>query len=531
MKKWGLVVLSGLLIGLSFPAIFFGVRLPPLGFLSWVGLVPLFILIRNASPKEAFRYGYVTALIYFLLSTYWLFYALNNYGHVAPLPSAATVLLLSLYLSLHPAFALFFARLFAIGFHKLFHSASQPPLTKWDGEQMVWLPIFWTIFEWGRNYLPVGGYPWSNLAMTQTDFLPLIQIADITGAYGIMFLVVWFNAFLAEIFLHWRGEKVANLQSKIIVTAVLLLTTLSYGFYRLHTEQQKIARATHLNVGLIQPNIPQEEKWDDTKIAKQRAIFKEAAASLQNSVDLIIWPEASWIEPVPLDATRMPPEELGITVHRGPVPFTLLGLDFYTIKNGNERYFNSAALVNSYGNILGKYNKVHLVPFGEYVPFGKFLSFIGPVATIGNFEAGTSLIPLSLETWQIAPLICFEDVFPEISRAMVKNGANLLINISNDAWYGLSGAAHEHATLSQLRAVETRRSVVRGTNTGLTTIIDSTGKQVVSSPIFERSDLVHQVALLTGLTLYTRLGDWFVLACFIYVVWHLVYRKYVLKRT
>ncbi|MDO8643879.1 MAG: apolipoprotein N-acyltransferase, partial [bacterium] len=244
-----------------------------------------------------------------------------------------------------------------------------------------------------------------------------------------------------------------------------------------------------------------------------------AVQSLQSNVDLIIWPEAAWTGTLWLWEKGIAPEEIGLSSTRVGKPFSLVGLTFTGIKEKRQRFFNSAALFDASGNMLDKYHKSHLVPFGEYVPLEKMFSFIKPVAAIGDFEAGEKIEPIKLQNISLAPLICFEDIFPEISRIMTRKGASLLVNMTNDAWYGISSAPYQHLTYSVLRAVENRRSLVRATNTGVTAVIDPTGKVVVASPIFEQGVLVHQVPLMTERTLYTKVGDWFIWACLIFVIW------------
>lgn len=503
MKKYGLAALSGLLVGLSFPTVLFRFHLPNLGFLAWVGLIPLVITLYEANIRQAFKLGFVFAVVCNLITEYWMYTALNTFGHIQPLFSIFTLLLLVVFMALYIGAALAASRFF----------------TQKKGELLVFLPVFWTLAEWARNYTPFGGFPWASLAGTQHGYLVLLQLADVTGAYGIVFLIVWFNVWLSELFLKWQKRETQFFGAKTIITVMIFAVVLAYGLHKLSQEQKQAALAPHLKIGLIQPNISQEEKSDEAQRNIQKTIFGELVQSLERNVDLIVWPESSWTELAWLESTSIPPQDIGLSVARGNRPYTLLGLDFVTAKGGAENYFNSAALLDSAGTILGKYHKVHLVPFGEYVPLKKLFSFLKPVAAIGNFQAGKELSPLSLDNWKIGPLICFEDIFPEISRTLAKKGANLLINITNDAWYGISSAPYHHLALASLRAVETRRAMVRATNTGVTAVIEPTGKIAVASPLFEKGVLVHQVPLLSHQTLYTKLGDWFIWACLLFVLW------------
>ena len=485
-----MVIFSGILIALSFPSVFFGLQLPNLGFLAWFGLVPLVSALQKATPHQAFWKGFFTAAIFFLIGYYWIYAALHDYGDISVLSSGLTTALLAgvmaIYIGLACCLAVWFAKKDA------------------SGGLLLWLPVFWTLAEFARAYTPFGGFPWAHLAISQGNYTLLIQIADLTGYYGVLFLLVWVNV--------WITESLTKISKpKTVATGILLFSVLGYGFYQTGRVDKEAAGVPALKVGLIQPNIPQEEKWVPAHLPKHRKIFAEAVADLQAHVDLMIWPETAWFETLWQEAETVDPKKIGVTLPRAEgKPFTLLGLSFVTVREKRERYYNSAALIDADGRIWGKYHKVRLVPFGEYVPLKKLFSFLKPVAAIGDFEQGERWSPLTLGYWKIAPLICYEDIFPQASRAMARQGANLLINITNDAWYGFSSAAYQHLALAQFRAVETRRAMVRATNTGITAVIDPAGRISVQAPWFEQSLIVHRVPLLSKKTVYTKLGNWFV---------------------
>ncbi|MBI4223786.1 MAG: apolipoprotein N-acyltransferase, partial [Deltaproteobacteria bacterium] len=377
--------MSGILIALSFPNVFFGWKLPNLGFLAWFGLIPLILALQKSTPRRAFWLGFFTATIFFLIGYYWIYVALHDYGEISVVSSLLTTVLLASVMALYIGLACFLAVWFA--------SKDKA------GGLLLWLPIFWTLTEFARTYIPFGGFPWAHLAISQSNYTPLIQIADLTGYYGVVFLLVWFNV--------WAAESLKKFsRPKTMVTAVLLLLVLSYGFYKNYAVRQAVAGAPTLKVGLIQPNISQTEKWVEAFLSKHRKVFETMAAGLQANVDLIIWPETGWFETLWVGAQKINPEKIGVTLQREEgKPFTLLGLSFSTLKEHRERYYNSAALIDADGRIWGKYHKVRLVPFGEYVPFKNALSFLKPVAAIGDFERGDGWTPLTLGYWKIAPLI------------------------------------------------------------------------------------------------------------------------------
>lgn len=502
MKRYFACIFSGLLIGLSFPTVLFGWHLPNLGFLAWFSLIPLFLLLRKVSPNQAFRYSFLTATIYFYISFAWLYNALHDFGYLHPILSFLPVLGLALLMALTLALGIWLA---------------QHLLRDTGGAHFIWYPICFTLFEWIRSHFPFGGFAWSNLALSQSGYLPIIQIADLTGIYGIIFLIVWVNAYLTELILKCRQQPVPFFIPKTVVTVALILFTLGYGFFQIPRQDFHLRQVASLNVGLIQPNIPQDEKVDPTSLARNQIRLQEAVHSLQKIADFIVWPETSWTELLWANTTFVAPEKMGVTLPRENRPYNLFGVNFQENNPPEEIYFNGAALADASGRILGSYHKVHLVPFGEYIPLKKLFFFLDPVVAIGNYHPGSEAKPLSFDRWKVGPLICFEDIFPDISRAHVKQGAHFLANLTNDAWYGNSSAAYQHLALAKFRSVETRRAMVRSTNTGVTAVIYPTGKVVNVSPTFAQSTIVHRIPLLEGQTVYTKLGDWFVGGCFLMV--------------
>lgn len=503
----GLILFSALLISLSFHRVLFGLELPNFGFLAWFGFVPLFLLIYEATPRQAFLYGWITATLIFALSAYWLYTTLHLYGGFNPVASLLLILLLSSLLGLFHGLTLFLAKY----------------LSK-KGEMILILPVVWTALEGIRNYIPFGGWPWFNIAMSQSQYLPLIQIADITGVYGVTFLVIWGNVWLTECFLKWRegrsqpfGIKISLFLPKTVTTLFLFVLVLGYGFYRLHQIGSDVKQWPTLKVGLIQPNIPQDEKWEEQYRTKHEELLYEAVESLQNSVDLIIWPETAWFKTLWIEENRIPPLDMGITKASGDRPYSLLGLSFARTQDKGLVYYNSAALVDAQGTIHGKYHKISLIPFGEYVPLPRLFYFLDPIAAIGAFEPGHSYAPLSLPGSNVGVLICGEDIFPEISRKMVREGAHLLVNMTNDAWYNYSSEPYQHLALAAFRSIETRRTMVRATNTGISAVIGPTGKILQAAPLEVQSLLTYQAPLSKAQTLYLQLGDWFLAACFLYL--------------
>ncbi len=500
-------VLSGILLCFSFPTVLFGWHAPDMGWLAWIALVPLILVVRDEVPARAFLYTFVMGLVAYSGSLYWLYRAMHYYGGMSPALSVLVLVLLVLILSIYLALAPLVARFIQ---------------SRWRGEFIALLPVVWVAVEFCRNYVPMNGFPWSNVAMSQWKSLRVIQIVDVVGIYGLMFVIVWVNAFVAEVVMRLRGEKVRMLVAKAVATAVIVVATLVYG----HVRYGDVARAEPsggvLKVGIVQPNIAQEEKWAKERIVENLHRLRFATRRLRDAaVDLVIWPEASFPFPLATGESSLNPKVLGFDEGElSAFPHVMFGV---ITERPDGEYHNSAMLFDAKGVRRGIYHKAHLVPFGEYVPYEKVFFFARKLAEpIGKFKAGESYEPIVSGQARIGPLICYEDVFPEIARKLTAKGANLLANVTNDAWYGVSSAPYQHAALSVFRAVENRRYVVRATNTGVSAIIAPTGRMEMESGIFEDALMVSPVVLSDELTIYTRLGDWFAWACLAYTAIGLV---------
>ncbi len=502
-----LAVLSGVLVAFSFPTMIAGVAFPALGWLGWVALVPLFFVIRSVGPRRAFLLAFLWGLVCFSVSLFWLYGAIHHFGHLSPGISVAVLVLLIVIQAAIMALAPLLARLIQL---------------RWRGEFIVWIAVSWTALELMRNLGPANGFPWGNIAMSQWRFLPAIQIADLVGIYGVTFLVVWMNAFIADIIARLSGERVTFLPAKIVVTILLIGSTLIYGIVCLHTVPKIVDAAPTIQIGMIQANIPQDEKWAQDRAVANLDAHRMMAHKLERTpIDLIIWPESAIPWTISERELQVDAKVIGLfDEHFGPAPYTLLG---GIIERADGNFHNSALLYDAQGMRMGLYHKAHLVPFGEYVPYKKLLFFASKLTEpIGNFLPGQSFDPIIAGAAKLGILICYEDVFPEIAAEQTRRGANLLVNLTNDAWYGHSSAPFQHLAISAFRAVESRRSLVRATNTGVSAVITPTGAMVVESGIFEPSVIVAAVPLMEGLSVYAQTGDWFAIACAAYVALGLI---------
>ena len=484
-RAYVLAALSGVLLALSFPR-------PGLSLLAWFAFVPLLIAISRKGPLGALKLGFFCGLIAYGGVLYWLNIVMTTYGKLHWTVSFTLFIFLSAYLALYTGVAVFLTRRGEV--------AGISPL--------VSLPFFWVGLEYLRSFV-LTGFPWASLGYTQYRTLPLIQIADITGVYGLSFLIVFANVVIYRIIRGMVRKEGADYPTgSAMILVLLLVMTLGYGFYRLKTPE----RGEPFRVALTQGNISQDVKWDpafqDATIAVYEKLSRQACSG---GSDLVVWPESAapfYFQSDVKNAARI--KSLASELKTCMV----VGSPAFEDDRQITRYLNSAFLLAPDGEVLGRSDKMHLVPFGEYVPLTKFLPFVNKmVAGIGDFSPGAVLTPLDTGKGKIGVLVCFEGIFPELSRAYVRAGSRLLVNITNDAWFGRSSAPYQHLSMIVFRAVENRVPLVRAANTGITSIIDSRGHIRGMTQIFKETYLAGEVRLGNGGAIYTRVGDLFALIC------------------
>jgi len=487
-----LAILSSLLIAAAFPTVFGQVRLPNLGFLAWVALVPLFFAIRNAAPRRAFGLTFLASIVWYFVSLGWLYTALTTYGHLDSLVSIGVLTLmmviLATYISLAPMMAAWVEKRLGIG--------------------RFWtIPLFWVALEFSRNYLPCNGFPWGNITNSQYAYLPIIQVVDVAGVYGLTYVMVVVNCAVTLLCCRavWNSKK-------IVFACALFIATLVYGYTRLHFIDKEQSSWPSIRVAALQGNIPQDDKGVLGEEVLQLIPYRKYTEMLKTSgVNLIIWPESAYPWVLLDNKKDVPPALLGLD---GAESYLLTGVLTEQTGVRERTLYNSMMLLDSGGNIIGRYYKSHLVPFGEHVPYKKLLFFAKKlVAPVGNFAVGKDLTPLYTDDYQIGGLVCYEDIFPEIARTLTRNGANFLAVITNDAWYGRSSAAFQHLAISVFRAVENRRWMIKAANSGLSAMIDAKGQIISKTDIFEEGMIVANMKLGVGNSLYTKYGDWFAWMC------------------
>jgi len=489
-KDLGLSLFSGALLFLSFPKYGYG-------WVVWFALIPLLFALHRKSGRQAFIIGGVTGFTWNLGILYWVADAVIRYGNLPLLAGYSVLLLLVIYMSLYVA-------VFSV------------VLSHFSGKGIPGIltaPFLWTILEYGKSHI-FTGFPWGNLGYALHEHLAIIQFADLAGVYGLSFLIVMVNTVLFDL-LHLKRENRKRMAVEMVFSSLVLTFFLFYGYYRIEQVHEKAGKAGAVDVTVVQGNIEQAVKWNRDYQLRTLEVYEGLTKELTGAgTELVVWPETA----MPFFFQDGDEKQRRIRLlARETGSHILSGSPSYREKDGNVRYGNSAFMVSPEGEITGKYDKVHLVPFGEYVPLKKLFTFMEKlVAGVGDFAPGEDWNPLPLEGGTLGVLICYEGIFPEISRAYKSKGARLLVNITNDGWYGTSSAPYQHLSMALFRAVENRLYLVRAANTGISAFVSPTGEVVMKTGIFERTGLRGSVRFLTMESFYSRYGDIFVYFCFFF---------------
>jgi len=493
-----LAVLSGVLLTAGFPII--GVS-----YTVWGALALLFFAIRDTDVRKSFLLGFLAGLCHYLSLIYWLAFTMRVYGQLSFSLSILALLLLALYLAIYPA-------IFAV----LMTWTARRPVV-----MVIMAPVFWICLEYLRSIL-FSGFPWGIVGYSQADQLDLIQFADILGVYGVSGIILLANAALLMLVLavsgkRWQGRGVSGRAAagSCLFVLIALCAVLIYGNARVNEMDERMAAADTLDVAVVQGNIAQMHKWDRRFMeATVDKYFELSDRASHPSPELIVWPETA--APFYFRYNMELTEKVTNGIDKAETYF-IIGAPSVEFVNRTPVNYNSAYLIGPQGEVHGRYDKVHLVPFGEYVPFKKWLPFINSlVAQVGDFDAGRRGDTMGWADTRVGMLICYEVIFPPLSVEMVKNGADFLINMTNDAWFGRTGAPYQHFSMAVFRAIENRRTLVRSANTGISGYIDPAGRAMEKSPLFETAVLSRRIPLIKDYeSFYTRHGDWLPIACFI----------------
>ncbi|MEX2270209.1 MAG: apolipoprotein N-acyltransferase [Vicinamibacterales bacterium] len=470
-----------MLLALSFPK--FGHPAP-----GWIALAPLIIAIglpgSRASSRAPILLGFVTGTVYFAGTLYWLVGTMRTFGDLPVAAAVGVCALLVLFLAFYVAL---FGWVLGRAFIRL-------------GPWAVWTaPFIWVGCEYLRSWIG-GGFPWVLLGYSQATVPPIAQVASVGGIYLLSFVVAAVSAAGA-----WTA--VTRTPSRWLVSSGVILAVIAIGVWgTLRIRDGRLTReGDALRVGLVQGNIAQEDKWNP---ALARPILDRyldlSRQALGAGAQVVIWPESS--TPFFLEENPMLAAEIRRLAMQSRTPF-VVGSDQIERAQQN-RLYNSAFLVGADGQTRAVYRKMHLVPFGEYVPLRQLLPFVGPlVEAVSDFSPGLEPVLLPVDGHRLSVAICYEVVYPWLIRGFTLGGSELLVTITNDAWYGTTSAAYQHWEQATLRAVEQGRYLVRAANTGITGIVDPYGQVIASTRLFETAVVTGDVRWHTGRTIYATIGD------------------------
>ncbi len=479
-------VVSGLLLALSFPAV-------DLYLLAWIALAPLLWAIQRQSVARAFRLGWLAGLTFFLLTLYWIVHPMVSY---TPIPLAVALLILLLLCAV-------------LGVTIGVFAAGVAFVSRRDVSNVWFAPCWWVTLEWVRSRFALG-FPWNLLGYSQYRDLSVVQIAELTGVFGLSALMVLTGALIARA-LRPGITLDRRLLPALAVPAVVLVTHVGGGWRR--AQIAELVASEHLRAAVVQGSIPQELKWDpdyqESTLATYEHLTRQAARA---GPSLIVWPETATPFFFQMDSdfserVRHLTRDIGAWLLFGSPGFERAG-------DGELASTNRVFVLSPSGRVEGFYDKVILVPFGEYVPFQRVLFFVGKIAhSVASLRPGAGPVALRLGSQRAGVLICYETIFPFLARQSVAAGATILVNVTNDAWFGRTSAPYQHLAMAVLRAVENRVPLIRAANTGISAFISPVGRIEQPTPLFEPTYRVADLAWRSEPTIYTRYGDVFAGAC------------------
>ena len=448
---------------------------------AWFALAPLLVIALRHRPWPAFGWTWVGSFVFFLGLLRWLNFTFRVYSSIPwPLTWGPTMLLAG-YCALWPA-----AVCALVAWIASRRSA---------GWALLVAPFLWVAAEWGRGHL-MGGFPWGLLGYSQHARLLVIQIAELGGVYAVSFVMLAVNAAIAGCVVL----PVRRAATGLAFAGAVLVATLGFGMWRLAAPPP----AGDVTIAAMQPSIEQPLKWDERHVEETLSVYFGLTRSVgPRGADLIVWPETA--SPSVL---RRDPVLLGALATLATTLDARLLIGSIDPDERAGRFRNSAFLVSGKG-IENRYDKIHLVPFGEYVPLSSVIGFVRSWAEfISEMEPGSHATVFQGPPAPFGVVICYEGIFPELFRDFVRNGARFMVNMTNDAWFGRTTGPAQHLEMYPFRAIEHRVALVRAANTGISAFIAPSGAIVRALPLFERGMLTDRIPLRRGQTLYTRLGDW-----------------------
>jgi len=512
-----LAIVSGVLFACAFPNV-------AAGWLIFIALLPLFVALSRARTwRGAFAIGWLSQSVAWLLMVPWVIRVMSHYGGLPYVTGVLIFVAMCAYLGMYGG-------LFGVLFHRIAPSTS---FRRW-----LLIPLAWAAVEYARTYL-MSGFPWNLIAASIVDYAPLVQFDRVAGPYALGVLILLPSTLIAWLGVgSWgwgvgaKAERFDDSSSHtphptphtrlfaIAGVVIIIFVWWSTGYIAakmfIRPNGTPMSRAA-----LLQPNISQEMRWDNANLLlifrRMMAMTEEAAS---HGVQVVIWPEST----VPLSYASTDFYKQAIeSISRDRNIDVILGSVAEDPAQQN-RMWNAAFLVSG-GRTIGHYDKIRLVPFGEYVPLRQMLFFAHAlVHAVGQFEFGTKDTPLD-GRFRYGPAICYEVVFPQIPRAQVVHGANVLVTITNDAWYDGTSAPRQHLNQARLRAVETDRYLLRAGTTGISAVVDPAGQIVQQLEMGKQGIIYADFQPRTSTTPYVRFGDWFAWLAIVMVVVGMVRRR------
>jgi apolipoprotein N-acyltransferase len=491
-----LALLSGVLFALAFPSL-------AAGWLAFVALAPLVIaVVRAGSTREAVLHGWVAQTTAWLLMVPWVIRVMSHYGGLPYITGVAIFVAMASILGMYGALFAWVVRRLRLGV----------PFLPW-----LVVPLAWAGTEYIRTFF-LTGFPWNLIATALVDYPSFIQIDRFGGPYFVGALIVLPSAVIA----WWITQKPAPIARVFVGGALGILLLVWWGTGLVAAKLIARPNGTPpMTAALLQPNITQEMRWDrENVLAIYQRMMDMTVAAAQNGAQVVIWPEST----VPLSYTDTPAFREEIERLSKQFDIDIILGSVATDPARPNRIWNSAFLASN-GVTIGHYDKIRLVPFGEYVPLRKMLFFVEKlVRAVGEFEFGNNDRPLGGKL-QYGPAICYEVVYPQITRSQIRNGADVIVTITNDAWFDGTSAPAQHLGQARLRAIEGDRYVLRSATTGISAFIDPTGRVLEALPMGRDGTIYAKFQRRTTITPYVRFGDWFAWGAMVVVLIAVVKRR------
>ncbi len=476
-----LTLISSLLTALSFPNF-------DISYLCWFSITPIFLILKNENISFSLLCSFIWGIGCYGILFYWI---LTNYGFLAWF---LMIIIITLY-----------STLFFILSHIFIKIYSKTPLFL-----MILVPALWVTIEYVRE-LGFLGFPWNNLSHSQYENIKIIQISTLTGAYGVSFLIVFVNFSLSLLF--WKGTELKGRIVPILVAGVIFLLNFIYGSHV--TKSNQPTNNKKITIATIQPNIQTDLEWDSNFVITSIKKYIDLTESiLTKKADIIVWAENAVQTPFFFPKNTWVRNEI-LKTSKKVKSYIVFGTINFESKN---RMFNTAGIISPEGKIVGKYYKIKLVPFGEVVParkyFGIVMKFLNQYPWgKQDYSPGKKIGFFKLKNFNLGVGICYESIFPWISRELARYGADLIVFITDSSWFKNTSAPHQHNAIDIFRAVENKIPVLRSTTTGITSIISPTGKIIKKCPQFKECVIYSTIKIKKNKTVFTKYGDLFAYSC------------------